>query len=378
MATIRAMVAEKQRQSGHSTEEEIIKEKVRRHLVEVCELLPNETPEGQEFASLMLQIQDHRIREEAMKTLVARAMDVRDDLCDYPLLRQKLVDVINVDAVVPKSCFFALLDILGFKDLVRQTAYEELKKTVEDFVRECKNNIDFSRTIGQQFKIKLSHVHVWVVSDSIYVWMDDNEILKQFVNLLHVVNTMLVRGIENNLPLRGVVTYGELFVSKKESSDNGGNDFSFDSGSLYGKALVEAHEAEREVKWSGAVLTPNAWSRIVEAFKKGMSTGTSIRCPDDLFNTYPYLLWYDVPKEGGKEKAIAFNWNYRSGQNLDVEKIRKAFSVRDGLCKDDVKLKCDETVSFFEATKPFMESCDTKLVKSLPIPDSNYAKASTI
>ena len=91
MATIRAMVAEKQRQSGHSTEEEIIKEKVRRHLVEVCELLPNETPEGQEFASVMAELHELREFKDAIDALVAKAMNERDDLQDYSFLRQELV-----------------------------------------------------------------------------------------------------------------------------------------------------------------------------------------------------------------------------------------------------------------------------------------------
>ena len=91
MATIRAMVAEKQRQSGHSTEEEIIKEKVRRHLVEVCKLLPNKDSIGREFAKVMFELQDQPKHEEAVKTLVAMAMDERDDLQDYPFLRQELV-----------------------------------------------------------------------------------------------------------------------------------------------------------------------------------------------------------------------------------------------------------------------------------------------
>ena len=95
MATIRSMVAEKQQQGGYSTDVEIIKEKIRRYLVEACELLPNETPEGQEFASVMAELHELREFKAAIDALVAKAMNERDDLCDYPHLRQKLVDEIN-------------------------------------------------------------------------------------------------------------------------------------------------------------------------------------------------------------------------------------------------------------------------------------------
>ena len=95
MATIRAMVAEKQQQGGHSTDTETITGKIRQHLAEVCKLLPDETPIGREFAKVMFELKDHRNYEDAVKTLVEKAMNERDDLRDYPLLRQKLVDEIN-------------------------------------------------------------------------------------------------------------------------------------------------------------------------------------------------------------------------------------------------------------------------------------------
>ena len=89
------MVAEKQQQGGHSTDAEIIKEKIRRHLMEVSRILPNETPEGLEFASVMAEL--HKLREfkAAIDALVAKAMNERDDLQDYPHLRQELVLQVN-------------------------------------------------------------------------------------------------------------------------------------------------------------------------------------------------------------------------------------------------------------------------------------------
>ena len=89
------MVAEKQQQSGHSTDAETIKGKIRQHLVEACKLLPDETPVGRDFAKVMFELQDHRNYEDAVKTLVEKAMNERDDLQDYPHLRQELVLKVN-------------------------------------------------------------------------------------------------------------------------------------------------------------------------------------------------------------------------------------------------------------------------------------------
>ncbi len=89
------MVAEKQRQGGHGTDAETIKGKILQHLVEVCKLLPDGTPIGREFANVMLELQGNPNNEDAVKALVEKAMDERDDLCDYSLLRQELVCKIN-------------------------------------------------------------------------------------------------------------------------------------------------------------------------------------------------------------------------------------------------------------------------------------------
>ena len=58
-------------------------------------------------------------------------------------------------------------------------------------------------------KIKLgSGIHARIVSDSIYVWTENDDRLKQFDDLLRIVNVLLVNGFLQGLPLRGVVTFG--------------------------------------------------------------------------------------------------------------------------------------------------------------------------
>ena len=46
-----------------------------------------------------------------------------------------------------ESCFFAYLDILGFKNIVKQNTYKQLKEIVDGFTVKCKETIDSSRTI---------------------------------------------------------------------------------------------------------------------------------------------------------------------------------------------------------------------------------------
>lgn len=281
------------------------------------------------------------------------------------------------------SCFFAYLDILGFKNFVKQTStLEKLMDFVKRFVKESAQTIDKARG----FQSNKGNVHgrsavpflsVRIVSDSVCVWTEpseDDDCLKRFDILLQAVMRMLAYGLNNGMPLRGVVTYGELFSGRIEPTNDIPVDFLFDAYVLCGRALVEAYELEGQMEWSGAILTPKAWAKVEKAFKEGKHMlSWDIKSSTDLFNHYPYLLWYDVPFKKGKKKAIAYNWNYKPYLAMSEEKIRKAFMGRSDLNDATVALKCGNTLEFYERIKPFAESCDLKLVKAMQVPDSDYA-----
>ena len=94
MATIKTMVVEKLQQEGRSTADDTIKEVIHRKMKEICKLLPDGTPEGREFADIMFKHLGEG-HEKMVAVLVDKVMEVRDDLCDYPHLRQKLIGDIN-------------------------------------------------------------------------------------------------------------------------------------------------------------------------------------------------------------------------------------------------------------------------------------------
>lgn len=292
-------------------------------------------------------------------------------------------DVFNGQRV----CYFAYLDILGFKDVVKNTTYDQLKEIVDGFTSKCKEGIKSSRTINTNTGSVLARivlrVHVRIVSDSIYIWTKGpmgEESLKTFEDLLHCVNFLMAYGFERGMPLRGVVTYGELFSGTVPLNDNAPDDFTFENDSLYGRALVEAYELESRMAWSGVILTPKAWAKVIGDFEKQFSMYSG-KSPEDLFKKYPYLLWYDVPFKGGARRAIALNWNYmpeiakikaESKIDLSAETIHRAFTRRCVDVNADVKQKLRETIRFYEYTQRVAELCDFKSVKMLPTPDPSY------
>lgn len=291
----------------------------------------------------------------------------------------------EVGSARQKFCFFAYLDILGFKNLVKRTTFEQLKGIVDDFTVGFAKAVDESRSIETNkgkidARIKLGEsIKVRIVSDSIYVWTENEDRLKQFEDLLHIVNAMLASGFVQGLPLRGVVTYGELFSGEVKMPEDIPFDFSFGNGSaVYGRAVVEAYELEGQMEWSGAILTPRAWAKVVGEFESSEGAGRimracSVKCANDLFNHFPYLLWYDVPFKNGKRKAIAFNWNYRPRLAVSMEDIYMAFVERGSIDDAAVALKHLETSRFFEYTKPFAGPCNKDLVRAMPTPDPFYA-----
>lgn len=290
----------------------------------------------------------------------------------------------DVQSVARNSCFFGYLDILGFKDIVKQNSFDRLNGIVEDFTVKCAEGIDRSRSVGANMKIKLgSGIHARIVSDSIYVWTENDDRLKQFDDLLRIVNVLLVNGFLQGLPLRGVVTFGELFLGNVKIPGEIPIDFHFDNGSVYGRALVEAYELESQMDWSGVLLTPRAWAKVEGEFERGRKFGESavmrsgnIKSANDLFNHFPHLLWYDVPfKDGNRRSAISFNWNYKPCIELSVEKIRKAFVRQRNVVDDAVKVKLNETIRFYEYTQRVAELCEFGLKKGLPVPDSDYVLA---
>lgn len=285
---------------------------------------------------------------------------------------------------VQRSCFFGYLDILGFKDIVKSNTFDQLKKIVESFTTKCAESIDWSRSIVTNTgrvaeRIKLaSYVHARIVSDSIYVWTENDDRLNQFDDLLHIVNAMIASGFQQGLPLRGVVTFGELFLGDVEIPESIPLDFSFDTGSVYGKALVEAYELESKMDWSGAVLTPRAWAKVKDEFAKWgdgavIMRSVNIKSPADLFNHFPYLIWYDVPfKSGTRRSAIAFNWNYKPKLELSAQKIHNSFLRPCDAVDDAAELKIKETIRFYEYSQHIDQLCGSGLKKEVPVPDSDY------
>ena len=93
MGTIKSLVLERLQQKGEVASCERVGEIVAKLLAPICKLLPDGTPEGNEYVKILSKSMD--IGMCPSNLLVKKVVDERDDLCDYPCLRQRLECAIN-------------------------------------------------------------------------------------------------------------------------------------------------------------------------------------------------------------------------------------------------------------------------------------------
>lgn len=241
--------------------------------------------------------------------------------------------------------FFVFLDILGFKKVVENNSAEDLKNIVDSFFAGFESAVDKSRTINEE-KIKLEDLNFRLLSDSILIWIDAEKCChRSFRNLLEAVSCLLAYGLKYGFPLRGVMTYEELFCYKKNE-----NTF-FSNESIYGKALVNAYSKEGAMEWAGCVLT-------IEAWEKACSIWDSVHTLDDdpncYFYQYPLLVWYPIPCKTSTDNGIAINWNcevfWNSERTIDSTSVSNSFSAFNKQVTG-ANPKMDNTIEFLKYTE---------------------------
>ena len=278
--------------------------------------------------------------------------------------------------------FFVFLDILGFQKVVEKNSTQELEDIIIKFRCGFNAAIDKSRTLeyvnchdglAGAAKIDISKLNFRLYSDSILIWTEDVK-FNTFRNLLEAVSELLSYSMQNGMPLRGAMTYGDLLVSKENE-----NGQFLSNEAIYGKALVEAYEEEGKMEWAGCVLTQKAWNKVKEIWSPTIASGSPD--PNAYFNRFPLLTWYEIPQKNGtaiiKEYAIAINWNsamlWGNKEIIDSQKIIDSFSAYGKRKCPNRKL--EETLNFLEYTTKLQQRCfvsdvneSLKQRKSIPVP----------
>lgn len=236
--------------------------------------------------------------------------------------------------IIKKECFVALLDILGFRDLVKNNDLEKVAQTYQKARSDFESNIQHINALLQNDSVSFR-----IFSDTFLIYTSEVSD-ESFLALLAALDFLFIAANENNLPIRGATAVGELIVS---------------NGIEIGIPIVEAYENEQKQDWIGCWITPSCIDRISD--KESHLNEKSI-------------VEYEIPLKDGKIlKNYAFNWvksipniiRSRLRQNIDVfkpDEVKKEIKFfRNKSTINAVKRKHENTEKFVDyvLTSQFMK-----------------------
>lgn len=176
----------------------------------------------------------------------------------------------------------ALFDILGFRDLVKSRKVNNLHNIFKNI-----STIRKFTTIRYPKSITL--IRTKLISDTILIYptprIDSNYGVEKFdmVNsLLQAACTLLGVAAYHELPIRGALSYGELYFDSRQDI-------------IMGPALIKAYEIEKQQEWMGAIVDPDHTKLFHESFD---------RYQWNLTDQKRMLIEYTAPLKKGKRQTF--------------------------------------------------------------------------
>ncbi len=269
-----------------------------------------------------------------------------------------------------EGTFVAVLDILGFNEIVTNTKHSDLKEIYDKLFSD---NVKFSLAVSQIQSLKIKYeidvrrqditmldimqnalkkdlkepaIHCILVSDSIILWTKESE-YHEFLDFVSCISYLIHHSFKNGLPLRGTITYGPLTVKypKKE-------DASFHESTCFGLSITNAYKRSIRQNWAGCVLDEHCVAKIN---KKQIPFPASANIKEfkmlsvlDILTSFDFLLRYKTPyKDGAVKNEFVINWAIT---NEDLHKIiLKSFTAHGKKLSDwPAQMKCDNTIKFYD------------------------------
>ena len=125
-------------------------------------------------------------------------------------------------------CYFMVVDILGFTEIIKNLGHEEQNQRIMDWL-----------ALVETTRVEARVAEPQMISDTLFVREEDS--LEGLTRLLRFAKLMLERGLEKNFPLRGSIVHGDAAWGKL----------------TYGEAVIDAHQMERSLDWIGVACEPN-------------------------------------------------------------------------------------------------------------------------
>jgi hypothetical protein len=215
--------------------------------------------------------------------------------------------------------FIAFLDVLGFKEIINANSHnyvvdlydQVLDKIVIESIYQ--SNAEYVLTNKTEPTIKETHINSLLVSDSLILWTNKNDIINSFMDIIICIKYLMFNAFKNGLALRGCIEKGEFNFVKKTHETNISNY----SLSIVGKALTEAYLNESKQNWAGCVISEKAISSFNQQIQEKKKNNIDTVSLQTLIN-HKFIVPYQVPyKTGNIKEDYVIDWT-----NLFTPKTR--------------------------------------------------------
>lgn len=257
-------------------------------------------------------------------------------ICDE--LKKQIVNPSN-------NVLFAWLDILGFKRTVNCNPIDKVKSMIDGLLRRYEKVFDDGRFIAGS-KIDYSYdFNFRVLSDTIIIWSNSTH-PRLFDYFFYGLRGLIRESIRVGIPLRGVVTIGNIFTIQQKSN------LFFSNEAIYGNALINAYLLENQFDWAGCVVTPE----VIREMNKISTTFQHCSCQGNIIEHYfkcePLLIWCQLPHKMAELSGAALNWCYplSDEDKLPEGDIIHAFNEHE-TPDSHLSNKINKTLSFFKAAR---------------------------
>lgn len=151
-------------------------------------------------------------------------------------------------------------DILGFREMVNAGEAEKVRTVLSLALNHADEQADKrSAKLG-------SRVETIYFSDTILIHLDETGFSDKAFRQLRFAATALTRALlAENVPISGVLTYGDFVVSRVGDSRK---------PVYFGKALIDAYDRDKQEKWLGVLVGPTVTAELSdEAIQSGIDEG---------------------------------------------------------------------------------------------------------
>ena len=148
--------------------------------------------------------------------------------------------------------FIAYFDILGFKQMVKNTTAEELLRVIDGFTFASQGSISEGKLFIRDDKsivydIRKSNIRCAHISDSVIFWSKSDTIV-DFMSMIKICQDFSMKTLERSIPLRDCLAYGELISCFPENKEK------YYVSLLCGKGLISAYIGAESLEFVGCVI----------------------------------------------------------------------------------------------------------------------------